>query len=249
MLTIAKIRNVNIKPFWYNRLLYFIGFCLIAHHFYILMKYAIDVPWHDSWAFLEQGALDRSLNVNWLFRTHNEHIVLTTKIYYWLFLLIDSLNFKHMVFVNFFFYISIPIVIALFLERRLKIPCGIIFIPYASMITIENISWAFQIQHHFCILFFILGCITIDTQKRSQIMSPIFIVLSVFSFSYGIPFLIPYILLCGFLYFTERNKKYIFFILIVLLAFVLWVQLAKNSITSNHVNSYPWDFRVWFSFF
>ena len=54
---------------------------LYIFHFYLISKYAVDVPYWDEWASFEPNQLPRGLSLDNLFAQHNEHRIVTTRLF------------------------------------------------------------------------------------------------------------------------------------------------------------------------
>lgn len=239
-----NLRKLSIHTI-FNIGFYLVATGLFSYHLYMVMTHSVDVPWHDTWNFFTDRGLSQSLNLKWLFTPHNEHQIVTTKLYFWLMLQWNSLNMHSVLLFNFFLYAAIAYLFAYLLESKFQIPAGITLIPFTTIITNQNISWGFQAQHHLCILFFLLSCLTIFQKYH---LSPLLLVLSIFSFSYGILFSLAYITLNAFLWWETHKRKHIVYILVTIFTLILWLFLSHNKNSDSQLLSYPWQYQFWFYF-
>ena len=79
-------------------------FAVFLTHMGYLAWYVVDIPIGDDWSFLEDDALPSGLTLDWLFKRHNEHIILWTKVQHWVFLKIFDWNISLIQLFNFLLY-------------------------------------------------------------------------------------------------------------------------------------------------
>ena len=165
-------------------------FLFIANLFFIL-RYSIDIPFWDEWGFLIPNALSKDLNISWLFRQHNEHRIILTKLVGWILYRLFDWNLTYSIILNWFIFGALLGEVALFLPRfSEKEKLSILwFFPFLfSTLAYENHTWAFQSQFHFFLLFFILATRLLFQPKLTSgkiLLGGMCCILSTFSFSAG----------------------------------------------------------------
>lgn len=130
-----------------------------AIHFTILQGYAVNVPYMDEWDALNPDQLPAGFSLNWLFSQHNEHRIVTTRLFTWALYKLNAWNLiTHQTF-NFLLYGLLLFLIVMFARKFLpELGSWVIlgFILFLlSPIDWENHFWGFQMQFHFSLLFFL----------------------------------------------------------------------------------------------
>lgn len=148
-------------------------------------RYAVDVPYADDWDYLlplENFTFENIVGV------HVQHRVMFTELMFSLGYLIDHLNIRNLIFVNFIIYFGMVSAMLLAFRDKLKnFPWyPLFFLPFFSDLPETNLLWAGQSQFHFMLLFAMLGIYFGFNKEPSIMNSLIFSMLlacSIFSMS------------------------------------------------------------------
>jgi hypothetical protein len=132
---------------------------LFLFHFYLIFKYAVDVPFLDDWHLLRKDGLPAGFSLSWLFAFHNEHRIVPTKLIYLLSLHATGLDLRILQLLNFALYGLLLLFVAWFAKRiEPQLPVWVLFgflIFLLSPFINENHLWAFQSSFHLSLLFFL----------------------------------------------------------------------------------------------
>ncbi|NVN99447.1 MAG: hypothetical protein HXX17_08990 [Geobacteraceae bacterium] len=168
---------------------------LYIHTFTMIWKYSVNVPYWDEWEYFTADALPTGLTWHWLFKFHNEHRIVFTKLLAWMNLKIFGLNFARQQIFNFGIY-GCLLAAVFFLKVRIAgkdrfhlFPLFMLFL--LSPLNYENHLWAFQSQFHLVMIFFILALISAFPKRLSGLSMLSFVipvVLAIYSFSAGVIF-------------------------------------------------------------
>ncbi len=165
-------------------------FWLVASiHFFYIQKYSVDIPFMDEWSMIHSGALGKTITFDWLMARHNEHNIFTTKLLLWGLFYLNNWNIAFHQGFNFLLYVfSLRWLIGAF--RKIVpgvttwVPVPFIFL--LSTLAHENFSWAFQVQFHLSLIFFIGANYLLFREKQSYsycVLGAVFVVGALFSFS------------------------------------------------------------------
>ncbi len=132
---------------------------LYAIHFIILQGYAVNIPYWDEWDALNPNQLPAGFSLRWLFSQHNEHRIVTTRLFTWVLYRLNGWNLVTHQTINFLLYGVLLVVVILFARKfvpQVKAWVVLSFTPFMlSPINWENHFWGFQMQFHFSLLFLI----------------------------------------------------------------------------------------------
>jgi hypothetical protein len=169
--------------------------CLYLYHFSIIKKYAVNVPYWDEWEYFKPEALPSGLTLHWLFKFHNEHRIVFTKLLAWLNLKILGLDFEAQQLFNFLLFGCLLFVVYLLVKRVTAeksfphFPLFMIFL--LSPLNYENHLWGFQSQFHLVLLFSLLALAMAFPERITPISTLWFSLLTIlasYSFSAGVVF-------------------------------------------------------------
>lgn len=160
---------------------------LAVWHFSAIVRYAVNVPywdeWDVGWGWETNGVL------SWLFKPHNEHQIVFTKILMLLSSWLDQSNFAHLVYLGFFLYLGYVALIYLvgkqFLSPKQNVFLVLMVCMQLSCLPHENLQWAFQSQYHFVMLFFVAGAWALFAKDRI-LLGGVLLVCAIFSLSCGV---------------------------------------------------------------
>lgn len=204
---------------------------LYLYHFFVVWTYAVDIPFWDEWEMLRPGALSSNLNVPWLFAQHNEHRIVTDKLFIWLLYRWNGWDIAVQQLFNFGIY-GVLLLVVIQMARKIapKMPLWAIlaFVVFLlSPINHENHLMAFQSSFHFVVLFFLCAVLFLFSTKtgvdgtttqswKSLLVGSLFAILSIYSLSSGL-------LSCA----------------VLLLVFGIWkMQRARRSPTAGHAREW-----------
>jgi hypothetical protein len=134
---------------------------LYFFHLRLVWKYAVDVPFMDEWASFEPDQLPNGLSVGGLFAQHNEHRLLTTRLFVWLQYQLNGWNLEVHQRLNFAIYGFIILAVGWFSKAAVpEIPVWLIagFLVFLlSPIGWWNHFMGYQSQVHFWLLFYLVA--------------------------------------------------------------------------------------------
>lgn len=123
-----------------------VGLFNVAH-------YAVDVPFWDEWEFILPDAFGSGFSWGWLWRQHNEHRIVLTKLENFLFFRLTDYNVFALIIVNYCFYVTaLAMLMRLFIRRVPEIKPWVwtaFFVFLLSPRIYNNLTWAFQSQFHY----------------------------------------------------------------------------------------------------
>ncbi len=158
---IARMRATALRS-WLTGFALLLCMGLYLFHFYLIAKYAVDVPYHDEWASFEPNQLPSGLSLGGLIAQHNEHRLATTRLLIWLQYHLNGWNLAIHQLVNFVLY-GLTVLALLWLVTRettrhagSAVLCFMIYL--LSPINWFNHSMGYQSQVHLWLLFFVLAC-------------------------------------------------------------------------------------------
>jgi hypothetical protein len=148
----------------------------------------VDVPTEDAWSNLPP----RGFSPAWLFKPHNEHRIVTTKLLIWILYKVDGWNIATHTILNFLIY-GILLGCIVWFGRRTnpELPWWATLAFLIFMLSpndAENHAMAFQSQWHFVFLFFIAGLPLVFDDKQSWgslSLGVTFLCLSIYSLALG----------------------------------------------------------------
>ena len=174
---------------------------LYLYHFFVVWTYAVDIPFWDEWEMLQAGALAPNLNIPWLFVQHNEHRIVTDKLFIWLLYRWNGWDIAAQQLLNFLIYGALLLVV-IQMARKIapRMPLWMIlsFVVFLlSPFNHENHLMAFQTSFHFVVLFFLCAALFLfDTKAgaegsttqswKSLLLGSLFAILSIYSLSSGL---------------------------------------------------------------
>ncbi|HVF84704.1 MAG TPA: hypothetical protein VM821_01880 [Abditibacteriaceae bacterium] len=246
---------------------------LYLYHFFVVWTYAVDVPFWDEWEMLSPGALSPNLNIPWLFAQHNEHRIVTDKLFIWLLLRWNGWDIAAQQLLNFLIYGALLLVVVQMARKTApKMPLWAIlsFVVFLlSPINHENHLMAFQSSFHFVVLFFLCAALFFfDTKTdadgnttqswKSLLLGSLFAVLSIYSLASGLLSCAVLLLVFG-IWKTQRarnaaaalqSREWRQFVAVGLLlagAMALWF-VGWQASTSQSLRASPFSalFWVWF---
>ena len=136
-----------------------------------ILTYGVDVPFWDEWEYLRANEFPAGFRWAWLWEQHNEHRIVTTKLWTLAFLHLTNWNLVGMQIANFLVYL-LGVASFIPLGRRLvpTVPAwvwGAFALFLLSPRVHENHLWAFQSQFHFVWMFTGLAAALIFTAQPS----------------------------------------------------------------------------------
>lgn len=181
--------------------------------FFRVVRYAVDVPYLDEWAYFELNALSPHLDWSWLVAFHNEHRIILTKLMAWLNLKLFGLDFAAQQLANFVQYGALIGFVA-YLKRRIignAFPAFPLFLVFLlSSLNIENHLWGFQSQFHLVVIFSLLAvsfAFLPENRCRNNYLVAVFILLAAYSFSAGVVMGIILLIMMAVYYGAEFDTK------------------------------------------
>jgi hypothetical protein len=164
-----------------------------------IRRYAVDIPYWDEWEYFRPDALPAGFTWQWLFKFHNEHRIVPTKLMAWLNLEFFGLDFVLQQLVNFVLF-GCLLAAVYFLARRVTgddrfsvFPLFLVFL--LSPLNYANHLWAFQSQFHLVLLFGMLALGSAFPERvgwSEAIKFSLLTILAIYSFSAGPVFAIVF---------------------------------------------------------
>ena len=192
-----------------------------------IINSAVNIPYWDEWAIVNDLP---NISLTRLFTPHNEHLIVTTKLYVYLQYAINDLNFKHMMIINYFFFIGMALSLYLIIKNYTKDIAftPLLFIPLFSPSLISGYLFAFLISltlmTTFGLLAIYFGFIR-ERNNRNTVIMIIFMTLSAISTSYSFPtgVMIAYILKEIIYISKPQNQHRVYEIARVVITFIIFI--------------------------
>ena len=206
-----------------------LGVFVIINLIYISTT-VVDIPYWDGWEMIFYLP---NLSFDMLFTPHNEHLIVTTKLYTYIHYIFNGLNFKYITILNYFFFLGMLLSLYLIIKNYTKdiayLP--LLFIIFFSTIFIKNFMFTFLISLIFMTTFGLLSIYFGFIRERNNTNTIIMLLLmwlSAISTSYSFPtgVMIAYILK-ELIYISKPENKHrtyeVIRVIVVLLTFILIV--------------------------
>jgi hypothetical protein len=178
---------------WLEWLILLLFLALFFFHFFLIWKYAVDIPVWDEWRMFNASQLPSGSVIHAMTERHNEHRLVTTDVLVWGLFFVNGWNvIAHQV-INFAVYgllLASLIWFARKAEPRLSrwvILCFMIFL--LSPAIYGNHYMSFQSQIHFVLLFFLISVVCLFSASQSWpsiLLGTLFSILSIYSLAGGI---------------------------------------------------------------
>ena len=192
-----------------------------------IINSAVNIPYWDEWEIVNDLP---NISLTRLFTPHNEHLIVTTKLYVYLQYAINDLNFKYMIIINYFFFIGMALSLYLIIKNYTKDIAftPLLFIPLFSPSLISGYLFAFLISltlmTTFGLLAIYFGFIR-ERNNRNTVIMIIFMTLSAISTSYSFPtgVMIAYILKEIIYISKPQNQHRVYEIARVVITFIIFI--------------------------
>ena len=209
-----------------------------------IINSAVNIPYWDEWAIVNDLP---NISLTRLFTPHNEHLIVTTKLYVYLQYAINDLNFKHMMIINYFFFIGMALSLYLIIKNYTKdiAYTPLLFIMFFNYHFILNFMTPFLISlvwmTTFGLLAIYFGFIR-ERNNRNTVIMIIFMTLSAISTSYSFPtgVMIAYILK-EIIYISKSDNQHrayeISRVVITFIIFIFTVLMPFYIFQNNEINT------------
>jgi hypothetical protein len=183
---------------------------LYLYHFSVILKHAVNIPFWDEWEYFNPDALPAGFTWHWLFKFHNEHRIVLTKLLAWFNLKLFGLDFAKQQLFNFGLFGCL--LTAIYRQTKKitgddRFPLFPLFMIFLlSPLNFQNHTWAFQSQFHLVMLFLVLAlgrAFPVRVTIRTTLQFSLFTILALYSFSAGAVFSI--VCLCFFAIYLMGN--------------------------------------------
>lgn len=165
---------------------------LFLFHFLVIRKYAVNIAYWDEWALFQDDHL-AALSLKWLFAQHNEHRIVTLKLFVWLQYQLNGWNHVEHQILNFIIYgasLTWLIWIAKKLAPQVQLWVILSFITFLlSPINLENHTSGFQSSFHFWLLFYLVSSYFLFSPRqnwRRLVIGCLASILSIYSLAGGL---------------------------------------------------------------
>jgi len=146
------------------------GFVFLRH-FYLVWTYSVDVPYRDEWDTLSADGLSANFSPDWLFRWHNEHRLVTTKLLVWVLYKFDGWNLATHQILNYLIFGLLLFTLGVWARKRgagLETWVIVAFLTFLlSPLINENHQMGYQSQIHFALLFFVGAIYFLFDERQS----------------------------------------------------------------------------------
>ena len=254
-----KITNLINKPAFYPAITIF----ALLFQWVIIAITSVNVPQGDEWENLVEHGLPQGFSWKYLFAFHNEHRVVFTKLFNYIFLVTSDWNLKNQIIANYLVW-SAVVLFLLYVQKK-YIPNAtkglwILVFFLASPLLIDNHNWGFQVCFHFFLLFGLLSVFVLSRRRMPQpqkqmgvgwatLLASVLALLSLYSFSAGMFFALTCLVMIAVILFSEKglSKKdlsiTLFSVLVLLGGMGLWFVGYEKPL--NHppfIMPYTWTF-------
>ncbi len=195
-----------------------------------IVNSTVNIPYWDEWEMIFYLP---NLSLDMLFTPHNEHLIITTKLYVYIMYLINDLNFKYMAIVNYFFFIGMLFALYLIIKDYTKtIPfTPLLFVMFFSHRFVTAFTQPFLISlmlmTTFGLLAIYFGFIR-ERNNRNTIIMLLLMWLSAISTSYSFPtgVMIAFILKELIYISKPKNKHKTYEILRLVITFLIFIAVV-----------------------
>jgi hypothetical protein len=124
-------------------------------HFFHVLYFSVDLPYMDEWRVLDADQLAMGLRWEWLFKQHNEHRPLTSRIIIWVLYRFTGYDNRLLIALNFLIYAATVLSIPYIAQKRFHqiswvAVWSFCLFPF-SILAEENLRWAYMhCLHIFC---------------------------------------------------------------------------------------------------
>jgi hypothetical protein len=248
---------------WISILLFLVCASLYVFHFYIIYKYAVNIPYKDDWNMFIGDDHPASLDPSWVYAQHNEHRMATTKILVWLQFQLNGWNYAGHIVLNFFIYGLFLICLVWFARKVTAIVPAWVVLAFVIFL-LSPMNWYLHFMgmasafHFYLIFFFTACCCLFDPRQQTRILlvACLASVLAIYSLASG--FVSSLVLLFFFCFYKgirmhkasgadERRHELIQAILVVIivgLALITWVLGYVKPVDFPGL-VYPFSLRFW----
>ncbi len=155
---------------WLGRFAFLACIGLYLVHLYLIWTYAVDVPYLDEWANFEANQLPSGLSLENLFAQHNEHRIMTTRLFVSLQFHLSGWNLAIHQLLNFFIYGLILIAIGWIAKGAAPQIPGWLILSFMVFL-LSPINWfnhfmGYQSHVHFWLLFYLLSAIFLFSETQ-----------------------------------------------------------------------------------
>lgn len=180
-------------------------FCIaiFLFHFSVIRANAVNVPFWDDWAAFDEDNHPASLDLPWMFRRHNEHRIVTTKLFIWAQFQLNGWNIRTHLLFAFLIYGSVLALLWWLSRNWTRQTHGwmlLCFIPFfLTPLGSFDHFMAFTVSIHLWLLFFVLATYFLfaeDQRWARLVLGWAFSILSLYSWAAG--FVTALILLIGY---------------------------------------------------
>lgn len=162
---------------------------LFIAHFSVVFRYGTNLPVGDEWD--QMPGWERTLSWDWVFKSHNEHRIVPTKLQTWLLTQWTEADNRVQQQSNFLLFGLLLLALVAFFRKLVPefpkawLLAFVIF--FLSTANWENHLWAFQSQFHFAFLFLILACLALfaGSGVKHVLLGSAFALAAMYSFSAG----------------------------------------------------------------
>jgi hypothetical protein len=181
--------------------LWLLAALLYGYHFYVAVRYAVDVPFQDEWTYFDPDALPSGLTWRWLFSFHNDHRHVLTNLLSWLNFRLFGLDFVKSIVLNNVFFGCL--MLALVKSRdiivgRNRFALFPVFMMYLlSPLAYENHSWGLASTIHLFLLFAVMAlwyAYHQEITRKTSLAFSLLAVLCAYNFSAGVVIAFVYLL-------------------------------------------------------
>ena len=181
---------------------------LFLFHFFIIQKYAVNIPNMDDWALFAGDNHPASVDLPWLYAQHNEHRTATTKLFVWMQFQLNGWNVRTHQLIDFIIYGLFLTLLVCFGRKcfpKVSSWIGLSFIVFllSPIIWLDHFM-AYPVAVHFWLLFFIISSYFLFTELQdwlALVIGCLASILSIYSFAAGV--ITSFILLTAFCLFKS----------------------------------------------
>lgn len=174
-----------------------LGVLLMLAHGIIVSSAATNIPYWDEWMLFRPNNLTFDLNFKWLMELHNEHRLVSTKLFAWVLYRTTGLNLQAEVFYNFCIFGFLGWLLLRLCQRATGERVSLAWVALASTLPHEIHYWSFQGHFHTYLIFFIWALFLILENGRASWLWPLCAAACAYCFSAGVPCVLTLFLVAG----------------------------------------------------
>lgn len=238
---------LSVRRSWPLMVAYLLVSVLFVVNYLQLVSFAVDIPTMDEWEAVRVGAVSRDLDWAWIFRPHNEHRIVFTKLQIWILYVLGNWNLVANLVTSFGIFLGLCFVCIRYASRLAETNLVLLAIPFVSVLNWENLVTPFQSQFHLFLAFFLMALwARVEGRSPWRVSGLLWIWCSAYAFGAGIFCALAYAglnVLMMILFKDERRRSLLH--AVVALAIVGAWAIGYQKVPWHKPYTWPDDLAFW----